>query len=817
MRKALVALFLLVLASPAAAVQQQSFALRGQDACASFEKIDRVRAEGKSSTFLCQDSGVPAPWGAAPSRSAGSFAYSDRDAWDVLFFFDGYSSGQQGVETDGINIYSTNWFGPEFYRYGMDGMYIETFQVPGALMIRDMAYNGIHFYGSDDSMTMYVMDLANETLIETFQVSCTGITSVRHIAFDPNLDGGNGGFWIGGVNELGAITMEGAEIHANVANPGNIYGSAYDPFTEGGPYLWCFSQGGAGRTLHQFDIATLSFTGVTHDASDIPGAEGIAGGAATYVNGDGIYCLLVLIQQDPDLFGVYELAIAAEPEAPGAPTEVSVTPDAGGALVATIDWICPQVKVNGDRLIELDEIRIYRGTELIHTDSAPVIGEAGTYTDTAVLQAETYLYTVVGHNSFGEGLQASDYSWIGADVPNVVTDLALEDISSDDDLIAHLTWVNPTTGLHGGVFIDPILGYHITRSDGAHFELAGIATEYTDETILVDGYYHYEVQPFNAAGDGGIATSSPVWIGVGFDGIIIIDLDSTPTGSVLQASIQSQYGGEVVLATSLLEQPITEQVAAVFILLGIYSNNARIYIGEETPITDYLSAGGKVYLEGGDVWYYDPIYAGGFDFGPLFGIDALSDGTSDLAVIDGEYFLSGLSWTYTGENSWIDQLAPIAPAETLFRNPEAPYVCGVAHDAGTYKTVGTSFEITGLSGTRLDDAVAGILAFFEVNTTSVGDGSTSAFECTANNFPNPFNPTTSIAFSIPVKDRVTIDVYDVRGRKVRSLLDDVKEAGRHVIAWDGRDEDDRPASTGVYLYKVQSGEYSATRKMTLLK
>ena len=199
---------------------------------------------------------------------------------------------------------------------------------------------------------------------------------------------------------------------------------------------------------------------------------------------------------------------SADPGAPAAPTDVFVIPDAGGALEVDIDWVCPTLQVNGDPLTDLDEMRVYRDDVLIYTDSAPVIGGPGNYTDVAAPSPGQYIYKVVGYNDFDEGIPVSESVWVGEDVPNVVTDLLLEDFSTDTDLIAHLSWVNPTVGLHGGPFNEPILGYHVLRSDGVTFELTGILTEWTDDTIPAIDYYSYSVTPYNSSGDGATAVSN---------------------------------------------------------------------------------------------------------------------------------------------------------------------------------------------------------------------------------------------------------------------------------------------------------------------
>jgi hypothetical protein len=237
---------------------------------------------------------------------------ADEGIWDISYHFSTEGPSQYGVETDGNHIYTSYWKNDSysFWKYAMDGTFVESFNIAGVTQIRDMAYDGTYFYGGDTSTTLYVMDLPNKTLVDTISVSCTGITGIRHIAYDPELDDGNGGFWIGNWGELGAIDMDGTEIYANIGpSTTSIAGSAYDPYTEGGPYLWMFTQLGSNSVnIYQFEIASQTFTGVVHDCSDAPGyTDGIAGGAATYDNG-GMFTLLADIQQDPNLIVAYELS-----------------------------------------------------------------------------------------------------------------------------------------------------------------------------------------------------------------------------------------------------------------------------------------------------------------------------------------------------------------------------------------------------------------------------------------------------------------------------------------------------------------------------
>ena len=87
------------------------------------------------------------------------------------------------------------------------------------------------------------------------------------------------------------------------------------------------------------------------------------------------------------------------------------------------------------------------------------------------------------------------------------------------------------------------------------------------------------------------------------------------------------------------------------------------------------------------------------------------------------------------------------------------------------------------------------------------------------NFPNPFNPSTTIAFDIPEGKEVSVrlNVYNMRGQLVRTLVNELKSEGSYQIQWDGTDNYGRRVSSGVYFYRITTGEFSQTRKMVILK
>lgn len=85
------------------------------------------------------------------------------------------------------------------------------------------------------------------------------------------------------------------------------------------------------------------------------------------------------------------------------------------------------------------------------------------------------------------------------------------------------------------------------------------------------------------------------------------------------------------------------------------------------------------------------------------------------------------------------------------------------------------------------------------------------------NHPNPFNPVTQISYQLPQECRVRVTIYNVRGQRVRTLYDGRQGAGTHTLSWDGRDTGGRLLSSGIYLYRLEAGQFHQTRKMTLMK
>jgi hypothetical protein len=85
------------------------------------------------------------------------------------------------------------------------------------------------------------------------------------------------------------------------------------------------------------------------------------------------------------------------------------------------------------------------------------------------------------------------------------------------------------------------------------------------------------------------------------------------------------------------------------------------------------------------------------------------------------------------------------------------------------------------------------------------------------NYPNPFNPITTLRYDLPEQTHVNITVYDMLGRKVRTILNQQQDPGYKSLIWNATNDYGKPVSAGIYLYQIQAGEYMQTKKMVLLK
>jgi flagellar hook assembly protein FlgD len=86
-----------------------------------------------------------------------------------------------------------------------------------------------------------------------------------------------------------------------------------------------------------------------------------------------------------------------------------------------------------------------------------------------------------------------------------------------------------------------------------------------------------------------------------------------------------------------------------------------------------------------------------------------------------------------------------------------------------------------------------------------------------NAYPNPFNPSTTISYGLPKNSHVKITVYDIRGRLVTTLQDGNQNAGYHRVKWNTQSTAGRAVSSGIYVYRIEAGEFTGVGKLVYLR
>ncbi|MBU1721153.1 MAG: T9SS type A sorting domain-containing protein, partial [Bacteroidetes bacterium] len=276
-------------------------------------------------------------------------------------------------------------------------------------------------------------------------------------------------------------------------------------------------------------------------------------------------------------------------------------------------------------------------------------------------------------------------------------------------------------------------------------------------------------------------------------------------------------------------------------------------------ITAWLAEGAKNYFLCGDEWFgaltnwTDLDYAAGdFEYDVL-GIShiyndicASSSGATEIEAVDGNVLTGALYTAHTaipdtllydpayeiGISNWLDGFDVVSDANT-FTNMTTDTADGAPSMAiGVNRTVGddkivflgldplsinakpyTWWSVTPEAPLMQSLDMFGIgVAIDNENVVSLP----AEFEL-SQNYPNPFNPTTNIEFAVPKTADVKIVVYNMLGRRVAELTNEAYQPGHYHVMWNGKDISGNDVSSGIYFYRMTTGNFSKTNKMIFLK
>ncbi len=199
--------------------------------------------------------------------------------------------------------------------------------------------------------------------------------------------------------------------------------------------------------------------------------------------------------------------------------------------------------------------------------------------------------------------------------------------------------------------------------------------------------------------------------------------------------------------------------------------------------------------------------------------------TMCFALLNENPQLTFSSW---GKDQSLDGLAL---ASSVTRSEQSEIFMGIIPSTtSSSMTIGTAvFDVVGLDPIALAPGDFGLTIgevltegnerrrLAQVNVNNARPIARQLTNALSQNYPNPFNPKTTIVFSLREQGQVSLNIYDVKGRLVRTLVDRKLDANLHRVEWDGLGNNGSPISSGIYFYRIKAGDFTQTKKMLLLK
>lgn len=326
------------------------------------------------------------------------------------------------------------------------------------------------------------------------------------------------------------------------------------------------------------------------------------------------------------------------------------------------------------------------------------------------------------------------------------------------------------------------------------------------------------------ASDGAFSDTLTFTKVVGSYHYLVWNPDPTPASGQSIHNTLTTNGYTGAITANLLTEPTLDIYRSMFICCGVYPNNYRIAANsaEATAIINYLNNGGRVWLEGGEVFYYDP-QVGGHNFGSLFGLVGVSDGSSDMGPVVGvtSTFTSGMNFGYSGENNYMDHINATA-GYLIFQDGNNSYNCGVAYNQGTYRTIGASFEfgslVDGVAPSTKSILLDSVMKFFGIALTGIAENRLSDNLLTPGLtvYPNPVKSGNLIRFQYtrPGVADVKLKIYNTLGTCVKTIT--LEKSSSNSVAWNGRDDKNRKLPAGVYFVNLEANNIKKSTSRIVL-
>jgi hypothetical protein len=420
-----------------------------------------------------------------------------------------------------------------------------------------------------------------------------------------------------------------------------------------------------------------------------------------------------------------------------------------------LNWNAPPMRAFLGYKVYRNEIEIAQISETNYTDSNLTNG--------------TYNYKVTALYDSGESASTNQVE-VMIEVLYAPTNLVYE-VQNENDVV--LNWNAPP--------MRAFLGYKVYRNE---IEIAQISeTNYTDSN-LTNGTYNYKVTALYDSGES--ASTNQVEV--------MIEVLYAPTNLVYEV----QNENDVVLNWNA--PPMR-----AFLGYKVYRNEIEIAQISETNYTDSNLTNGT----------YNYKVTALYDSGE-------SAYTNQVEVmIEVLYAPTNLVYEVQNENdvvlNWNAPAMRTFLGYKIYRNEIEIAQINETYYTDSNLTNGTyNYKVTALydSGESEPTNLVSVLIDVQTSVDEVINIQTTKMN---NLYPNPFNPATNLSYQLAKDDFVTIVIYDIKGKKIKTLVEGYQTSGEYQIHWEGTKDDQSKAASGIYFFRMISGNYNSTRKAILLK
>ncbi len=403
---------------------------------------------------------------------------------------------------------------------------------------------------------------------------------------------------------------------------------------------------------------------------------------------------------------------------PNPPTSVSAFSDFSTPASALLNWTDPTTFTDGTPLVDFSIDVLRDGVLVANVDQG-----TGSHVDGGLTDGQLYTYALRAHEDVTDSVSTLVDATVfagGSSTPAAPTNLSATATTAS----ATIGWTNPATQ-SDGTRLDDFAGVRVYRNGVLLIALGRAPADTGSVASYVDNpppgaFYAYEISAIDSESpvhESALSAAPEVYVGATPDIIVWKAANiSTASGDSLIAALAAAGETAVAVTDLFTFAPDLNVHEVVFACAGVFPNNHIISAAEGAALDDFVQDGGRLYLEGGDCFNFDPT-VGGYNVRPIFGLNAGANGTADLFGVTGSNDLAGFQFSYAGPNNRIDDLVP-AQSTAVLRNSATSDVVTVFR-AGYFlgRAIGAAFEFGGLTSAAQSraDLVAAYLDFFRAS------------------------------------------------------------------------------------------------------